>query len=235
MSEPETVPVVVAVSRVMRDVQAVGKGDRNAQQGYNFRGVDAVVNAVGPKLRQHGVVILPYAVETSYRDVTTSTGKPSRECTVTVKYRIYGPAGDYLECETPGESMDFGDKGAPKAMSVAYRIALIQALCLPTHEPDPDAQAYERGGQETRPATSGASNSNGAPATIEAARGLLAASCKQNSWDLVVVGNRYKAANGHALGSATDPALVEAFRKSLFEVSDGELRGEPASANGATR
>lgn len=231
MSEPETVPVVVAVSRVMRDVQAVGKGDRNAQQGYNFRGVDAVVNAVGPKLRQHGVVILPYAVETSYRDVTTSTGKPSRECTVTVKYRIYGPAGDYLECETPGESMDFGDKGAPKAMSVAYRIALIQALCLPTHEPDPDAQAYERGGQETRPATNGATN--GSPATVEAARSLLAASCKQNRWDLTIVGGRYEAAHGHALGEATDPAVVETFRKALFEVPDAELR--PASANGATR
>lgn len=69
--------------------------------------------------------------------------------------------------------------------------------------------------------------------TVEQARGRLAESAKANRWDLTIVGNRYKAAHGHALKSATDPAVVEAFRKALFEVPDAELR--PASANGATR
>jgi hypothetical protein len=136
--------VVEALSAVMEDVQAVGKKDRNTQQGYIFRGVDAVVNAVGPALRKHRVIAMPHSSAAHYRDVLTNTGKPSRECTVTVTYRFYGPAGDYLECTVPGESMDFGDKGAPKAMSVAYRIALLQALCIPTDEPEPDAQSYER-------------------------------------------------------------------------------------------
>lgn len=133
-----------ALAAVMGDVQAVRKADRNSQQGYAFRGIDAVVNAVGPVLRKHGVIITPTNVEAHYRDVTTSTGKPSRECTVLVQYRIYGPAGDFIDAMAPGESMDFGDKGAPKAMSVAMRIVLLQALCIPTDEPDPDAQSYER-------------------------------------------------------------------------------------------
>lgn len=136
---------VEALSKVMDDVQAVRKGDRNTQQGYQFRGIDAVVNAVGPALRKHGVIAVPHKSEAKYRDVLTNTGKPSRECTVTVTYRFYGPAGDFIECEVPGESMDFGDKGAPKAMSVAFRIALLQALCIPTDDPEPDAQSYERG------------------------------------------------------------------------------------------
>lgn len=143
----DTKPTVVeALLAVMEDVQAVGKRDRNSQQGYNFRGIDAVVNAVGPAFRKHGVIAVPAKSEARYRDVQTSTGKPSRECTVTVTYRFYGPAGDFIETEVPGESMDFGDKGAPKAMSVAYRIALLQALCIPTDEPEPDAQSYERAG-----------------------------------------------------------------------------------------
>jgi hypothetical protein len=37
-----------------------------------------------------------------------------------------------------------GDKAAPKAMSVAFRTALLQALALPTDEPDPDSQSFER-------------------------------------------------------------------------------------------
>lgn len=138
--------VVQALSAVMQDVQGVRKGDRNQQQGYSFRGIDAVVNAVGPVLRKHGVVVVPAASQASYRDVQTSTGKPSRECTVTVTYRFYGPAGDFIDACVPGESMDFGDKGAPKAMSVAYRIALLQALCIPTDDVEPDSQTYERHG-----------------------------------------------------------------------------------------
>lgn len=136
--------VFEALGAVMEDVSAVGKKDRNTQQGYDFRGIDAVINAVGPAFRKHGIIPAPLKSEAKYRDVLTINGKPSRECTVTVTYRFHGPAGDYIDCEVPGESMDFGDKGAPKAMSVAYRIALLQVLCIPTHEPEPDAQSYER-------------------------------------------------------------------------------------------
>jgi hypothetical protein len=142
MSDKPT--VFEALSAVMDDVQAVGKKDRNTQQGYVFRGIDAVVNAVGPAFRKHGIVPTPFKSEARYRDVLTNSGKPSRECTVTVTYRFYGPDGDFVDCEVPGESMDFGDKGAPKAMSVAYRIALLQLLCIPTDDPEPDAQSYER-------------------------------------------------------------------------------------------
>lgn len=138
--------VYEALSRVMAAVQAVKKGDRNNEQNYNFRGIDAVVNAVGPALREHGVLVTPELLEVGYRDVLTSRGKPSRECTVKVRYRFHGPAGDHLDVVVPGESMDFGDKGAAKAMSVAFRIALLQALAIPTDEPehDPDAASYER-------------------------------------------------------------------------------------------
>jgi hypothetical protein len=142
MSEKPT--IVEAMSAAMAEVQAVGKRDRNNEQGYNFRGIDAVINAVGPVFRKHGIVPAPVKCEAKYRDVLTSREKRSRECTVSVTYRFHGPAGDFIDCEVPGESMDFGDKGAPKAMSVAYRIALLQMLCIPTHEPEPDAATYER-------------------------------------------------------------------------------------------
>ena len=136
--------IVEALAAVMDEVQAVGKKNRNPEQGYLFRGIDAVINAVGPVFRKHGVVAVPAKSQASYRDVLTVKEKRSRECTVSVTYRFYGPAGDFIEAEVPGESMDFGDKGAAKAMSVAYRIALLQVLCIPTDEPEPDAQTYER-------------------------------------------------------------------------------------------
>jgi ERF superfamily len=132
-------------------VQAVRKGDRNTAQNYNFRGIDAVVNAVGPAFRKHGVFVLPVKSEAMYRDVRTSQDKPSRECTINVTYRVFGADGDSFDFEVPGESMDSGDKGTPKAMSVALRTGLLQGLCIPTDEPDPDSQSYERA-REPQPA-----------------------------------------------------------------------------------
>jgi hypothetical protein len=140
----DTPNIYAAMSAAMDDVQVVRKDGKNTDQGYNFRGIDAVVNALGPVLRKHRIVPVPHKTEAKYRDVLTSREKRSRECTVTVTYRFYGPAGDYVEAEVPGESMDFGDKGAPKAMSVAYRIALLQVFCIPTDETDPDQHSYER-------------------------------------------------------------------------------------------
>lgn len=141
----DTKSVYEALNDVMAEVRSVGKGDYNQKQGFAFRGIDAVVNAVGPVLRRHRVIVVPSATEAHYRDVMSAKQTPMRECTVVVTYRIYGPAGDHIDAQVAGEAMDIGDKGTPKAMSVAFRTALLQALCLPTNEPDPDHDTYERG------------------------------------------------------------------------------------------
>jgi hypothetical protein len=134
-----------ALNRVMADVQGVGKDGRNTQQGYSFRGIDAVVNAVGPALRTHGVIVVPVAEDVQYATVEVGQKRtPMRECTVRVRYTFYGPDGSSIECVAFGEAMDSGDKATPKAMSVAFRVALLQALCIPTDDPDADLQAYER-------------------------------------------------------------------------------------------
>ena len=137
--------VVEALSHVMDDVRAVGKKDRNTHQNFDFRGIDAVVNAVGPVLRKHGVVVMPSAVVESHEQVEVGGKRTLMESVhVTVTYTFYGPEGDYVVCEVAGAAMDSGDKATPKAMSVAFRTALLQALCLPTDEPDPDSHSYER-------------------------------------------------------------------------------------------
>lgn len=141
--------VYVALGAVMGEVQAVRKTDRNANQNYAFRGIDAVMNAVGPALRKHGVIVVPTVLEESSTPTTSSKGAPMTHVRVRVRYTFYGPGGDSIECSVPGEAMDSGDKATPKAMSVAFRTALLQSLCLPTDEPDPDHFTYEQGAAPT--------------------------------------------------------------------------------------
>ena len=141
----EQTTVHQALTKVMGDVQAVRKDSKNQAQKFNFRGIDAVMNAVGPALRKHGVTILPEDVEVHRSNGTTANGKQTAEVVIKVTYRIYGPSGDSIHGKVAAEAMDFGDKAVAKAMSVAYRTFLLQALTIPTDESDPDGESFERG------------------------------------------------------------------------------------------
>ena len=137
-------PIHEALADVMAEVTKVAKVDKNSYYNFNFRGIDRVLNAVGPAFRTHGVVAVPRLVSLDSRDVQTDKGKTAREVTVTVAYVFHGPAGDTIECVVPGEAQDVSDKAVSKAMSVAYRTALIQTLSIPTGDQDPDSQSLTR-------------------------------------------------------------------------------------------
>lgn len=149
MSEPIAEPkltVVEAFSAVQADVLAIEKRDRNQDQGFWFRGIDAVVNTVGPVLRQHGVVIIPTAEDVTTERYISRGGAHMQGAIVRMRYTVHGPAGDTLTGSTYGQAADSGDKAVPKAESVAYRVFLLQGLTIPTRDPDPDASSHERAG-----------------------------------------------------------------------------------------
>ena len=39
-----------AINEVMKEIGAVGKNQKNSQQGFMYRGIDAVMNAINPAL-----------------------------------------------------------------------------------------------------------------------------------------------------------------------------------------
>lgn len=137
---------------VMNDVQAVGKHDRNSSQGFNFRGIDAVINAVGPAFRKHGVFVLPTVTSNLYSQVEVGKNRtPMGHARLEVEFAFVASDGSQVDAVVPAEAMDSGDKATAKAMSVALRTALLQVLALPTDEPDPDASSYERAPVESMP------------------------------------------------------------------------------------
>lgn len=151
MTETPAPAVHEAWSSVMNDVRSLAKGDRNQFQNFNFRGVDAVLNAVGPVLRTHGVIVVPINVEAKHRDFLDPKDKTIHEAIVTVTYRVTGPAGDYFDGMSIGEAADYSDKATTQAMSVAERVFFIHALTLPTDDQDPDHNTVERAGNTPAP------------------------------------------------------------------------------------
>jgi hypothetical protein len=129
----------------MKAVGAISKKDKNTAQGFNFRGIDSVVNAVSPALQKFGVVVVPSVEEYDYQTVEIGRNRTAMgHVRVKVTYTFIGVNGDTIKATVVGEAMDSGDKATAKAMSVAFRTALLQSLSLPTDEVDPDAHSYER-------------------------------------------------------------------------------------------
>ena len=139
--------MVAALAAVMADVPVIGK-DQAVTTGparFRFRGVDDVMQAVGVALRKHRVVFAPTrVVSLEHERYDTAKGAPMDGVTVVVEYTITGPEGDAMIAAAAGQAADAGDKAVPKAMSVAYRTVLLQTLCIPTGDPDPDSSVHER-------------------------------------------------------------------------------------------
>ena len=132
-----------AVSKVSGVLAKAGisKDRSNQQQGYKFRGIDDCLNALAPLLAEHGVIIYPEVLERGVIERETRNGGALFYVTVKVKYTFAADDGSSFPVTTYGEAMDSADKATNKAMSAAYKYAVIQTFCIPT-EGDNDADAH---------------------------------------------------------------------------------------------
>ena len=123
-----------SISAVMKDCGAIAKNDKNTQQGYKFRGIDAVMNALNPALIRNKVFVVPEVLEQAREERTTAKGGLLIYAVVKVKYTFYAEDGSSVIACVVGEGMDSGDKATNKAMSAAFKYACFQTFCIPTEE-----------------------------------------------------------------------------------------------------
>ena len=214
-----------AWNRVMRDVQSISKDSRNSQQGFNFRGIDAVMNAVGPVLREHGVFVVPLAQSHEAERYQSKNGGQMCNRVVEMGFTVYGPRGDHFNGMAYGEAADSGDKSMTKAESVALRTFLLQALMIPTDEPDPDSEVHERASssplraqtesrpqQQQRPAPPAEEN----PESSKAREDLKAIAAEQG-WDLGKVAAKFAERNKNKPLRMATSDEVTAYQTLLLE------------------
>ena len=134
-----------AIAGVIADCGFVGKDKVNKQQGFKYRSVDDVFNALHPALAKNKVVIVPTVVERTCEEVgRTKNGTALLKVVCKVKYDIFAEDGSRITSIIYGEGMDMGDKATNKAMAIAYKYLCFQVFCIPTEEmSDPDAESLE--------------------------------------------------------------------------------------------
>lgn len=231
-ADEDTRPTVFeAWNEVMKGVQAISKDSRNEQQRFNFRGIDAVMNAVGPLLREHGVTVVPCVRTHEFERYPTKSGGQMVNRIVEVGFTVYGPRGDSFAGISYGEAADAGDKSIAKAQSVAFRTFLLQSLTIPTDDPDPDSEAHERAPQSAQSAPA-QSRSRSAPAKrtqaaakpqakgnpeSQQARDDLRAVAEEQGWDTGKVAAVFEQRSGGVVLKDATADEVTAFMNLLLE------------------
>lgn len=139
---PKPGAVYVAIADIVGELAKTGisKDRKNREQGYSFRGVDDVYNALAPLLAKHRLVILPRIVSRELTERRTAKGTAMWSIAVQAAFDfVSAQDGSRHVVETWGEAMDTGDKATNKAMSAAYKYACLMTFCVPT-----EADAEER-------------------------------------------------------------------------------------------
>lgn len=125
--------IIKALIGVMSEVRAIEKKRKNAQQGYMFRGIDDIYNAIQPALINNNVVVVPTFSSISREERATKSGGTMIHTQVSGIFTFFHE-GESIQATAYGEGMDSGDKSTNKAMSAAFKYALLQTLCIPTEE-----------------------------------------------------------------------------------------------------
>jgi hypothetical protein len=135
--------VYSAIAGVMRLVgrEGISKDRKNEQQGYKFRGIDDVYNALNAALANNGLCILPRVLKREVTERTTQKGGVLFYVVLDMEFDIVCALdGSKHTIAVVGEAMDSADKATNKAMSAAFKYACMQVFCIPTQGSD-DADA----------------------------------------------------------------------------------------------
>lgn len=123
---------------IMSDLNYITKGDKTVNGQYRFVSHDQATEAIQPLLVKHGVTCIP--------SVTAYTQEGNR---TSVNIRVFITNSDdpidNFGIDYFGYGVDSGDKGPGKAISYAYKYAILKTFNIATgDDPDKDAKSvYE--------------------------------------------------------------------------------------------
>ena len=140
-----------SITAIMQEIPAIGKDKKNAQQGFKYRGIDDVMNALQPILAKYKVFVVPEVLEQNREERVTGKGNTLLYSIMRIRYSFYAEDGTSVSAVVIGEGMDSGDKASNKALAIAMKYAFFQVFCIPTEEmKDPDADAPEPSAPKTK-------------------------------------------------------------------------------------
>lgn len=132
------------LAKIAGEIGPINKDAKNKEQNFMFRSIESITERVRPLFAEAGISIAPKVISFEYSDVTSSKGTRGFRCVAHVGYTFTAAEdGSSIELSMVGEAIDYGDKSTSKAVQMAFKYALTQALLIGSGEADPDSHTPE--------------------------------------------------------------------------------------------
>lgn len=142
-TEALTCDLATALSAAMGDVEAIKKDGKNTMQGYSFTSEAAIANTLRPIMSKHGLALVPTNIRVVNADTVQTKNATMQRVAIEATYTLMHKGGQNLSITVPGEGMDSLDKAIPKALTMAYKYAMIQVFCVGRGDDPDDGKGYE--------------------------------------------------------------------------------------------
>jgi len=137
VTAPHVYRAINAITAALSKSGGIPKTHTNLQDQYHYRSIDDVLAKLAPLLSRHRLCVLPRVLrrEACYRTGEAALVLISVE--VLVAYDLVSSRdGSRHVVRTFGEALDPSDKATAKALSAAYKSAMLQTFCIPANGGD---------------------------------------------------------------------------------------------------
>jgi hypothetical protein len=125
--------VYVAINAITAEFAANGiaKNRTNEVEDYKYRSIDDLLDRLAPLLARHRLCVLPRALERHVSERADEQNRLLLHVALRVSFTLTSVEdGTSHIVEAFGEALDGGDKATAKAMSAAYKAAMLQTFCI---------------------------------------------------------------------------------------------------------
>ena len=142
VTAPHVYRAINAITAAMA-VEGIPKAHMNLQDQYPYRSIDDVLGRLAPLLARHRLCVLPRILKREGADRLGDNQSVVTSVHVLIAYDLVSSRdGSRHTIKASGEALDSSDKATAKAMSAAYKSAMLQTFCVPvTGGDDADAKS----------------------------------------------------------------------------------------------
>jgi hypothetical protein len=143
VSAPSVYAAINAITAELAK-NGIAKSRTNEVDDYKYRSIDDVLDRLAPLLARHRLCVLPKAFERTVTERADEQNHLLVHVALRVAFTLTSvDDGTSHTVEAYGEALDGGDKATAKAMSAAYKAAMVQTFCIPVvGAEDPDRTSH---------------------------------------------------------------------------------------------
>ncbi len=131
MAAPNVYAAINAISGELAQ-RGIAKSHTNAVDEYHYRSIDDLLDRLAPLLAKHRLCVLPRVIERQITERSDEMQRPVLNVAVRVAFTLTSvDDGSSHVVETYSEALDPSDKATAKAITAAYKSAMVQTFCIP--------------------------------------------------------------------------------------------------------